>query len=68
MSVERIRAQLGVSLEMLNVSAWPSIPVEAVPADKRDALLRRLKACELYCAGELGSRTVAQRIGYSARL
>ena len=35
-----------------------SVPVEAVPEEKRAVFLRRLKACELYCAGKLGAQVV----------
>jgi transposase-like protein len=66
MSVERIRARLGVTLEMLNVSSWPAIPIEAVPEEKRAVFTTRLRACELYCAGELGSRAIARTLGISA--
>jgi putative transposase len=66
MTVERIRARLGVPLEMLVVSTWPSVPAEAVPEENRALFLRRLKACELYCAGQLGSRAIARTLGFSA--
>lgn len=67
MSVECIRARLGIPIQMLDVSAWPSIPIEAVPKEKRDVFLRRVRACELYCTGKLGSRAVAHSVGFSAK-
>jgi putative transposase len=52
---------------MLDVARWPSVPPEVVPENRRAAFTQRLRACELYCAGELGSRAVGERIGLSAR-
>jgi putative transposase len=67
MSVDRLRLALGLSVDALDIASWPRVDIGVVPKEKRDCFKRRVKACELYCAGELSAAAVALRVGLSAR-
>lgn len=61
-----MRRKLNLPIEVLAFHTWPAVPPEVVPQNKRACFERRVKACELYCSGELSAREVARRVGLSA--